>query len=262
MSAAAAMALANRGLAVFPVDPLTKAPKTAHGCKDATRSEASIVQLWRKWPAAGIAVATGKPSGVVAIDVDPAAGGEDGFSELASKLGAPGRTVQVLTPRGGYHLWFKAPAVPVPCSASKLATGVDIRGDGGYVVAPPTTRPDGAGWRWSGRAPLAELQPEWLEALTGQNATVSAPPSARAPAGQGSWVAMLAGGIASGQRNQALTSLIGHLLAHDIDVHLAAHLLHLVNKSACRPPLDAIEVEKIVASIAGREARKRRGVTA
>ena len=62
-----------------------------------------------------------------------------------------------------------------------------------------------------------------------------------------------------GDALNALTSLIGHMLAHDIDVHLAAHLLHLVNKSACRPPLDATEVEKIVASIAGRELRKRRG---
>lgn len=96
------MALANRGLAVFPVDPQTKAPKTQHGCKDATRSEASIIQLWRKWPSAGIGVATGKPSGLVVVDVDPSSGGEDGFSELASKLGAPGRTVQVRTPRGGY----------------------------------------------------------------------------------------------------------------------------------------------------------------
>ena len=255
MTVTAAMALANRGLAVFPVDPLTKAPKTAHGCLDATRSEASIIQLWRKWPSAGIGAATGKPSGIVAIDVDPRSGGEDGFAQLAGKLGNPGQTVRVLTPSGGYHLWYRAPAAAVACSAGKLAPGVDVRADGGYCVAPPTTRPDGTGWRWAGPAALAELQPEWLEALTAQGAAAPARPAG----GEGSWVAMLAAGITSGQRNQALTSLVGHMLAHDIDVHLAAHLLHLVNKSACRPPLDAIEVEKIVASIAGRELRKRRG---
>lgn len=195
----------------------------------------------------------------MAIDVDPRCGGEDGFAQLAGKLGNPGRTVRVLTPSGGYHLWYRAPDAAVACSAGKLAAGVDVRADGGYVVAPPTTRPDRTGWRWTGRAPLAELQPEWLEALTAQNATAPSRTRARPAAGEGSRVAMLAAGIASGQRNQALTSLIGHLLAHDIDVHLAAHLLHLVNKSACRPPLDAIEVEKIVASIAGRELRKRKG---
>jgi len=250
-----ALKLAQRGLAVFPVNAHTKAPLTRRGCKDATRDERQIIKLWRSHPAAGIGVATGKPSGLVAIDIDPRAGGEDGFAQLAGRIGNPGRTVRVLTPSGGYHLWFKAPAVPVPCSASKLAPGVDVRGDGGYIVAPPTTRPDGTGWRWTGRAPLAELQPEWLEALTAQNATAAGRPAA----GEGSWVAMLAAGIPDGQRNHALTSLIGHMLAHDIDVHLAAHLLHLVNKSACRPPLDATEVEKIVASIAGRELRKRRG---
>ena len=260
MTVTAAMALANRGLAVFPVDPMTKAPKTRHGCKDATRTEASIIQLWRKWPAAGIGVATGKPSGIVAIDIDPSNGGEDGFADLAGEIGAPGRTVQVLTPRGGYHLWFKAPAVAVACSAGKLAPGVDIRGDGGYVVAPPTTRPDGSGWRWApGSAPLAELQPEWLEALT----QASPPPTAdgHLPRSSDSWVQMLASGIPNGRRNQDLAAIFGHMLARNLDVHLAAHLLHLVNKSACNPPLDGLEVEKIVASIAGREARKRRGVT-
>ena len=259
MSAAAALKLAQRGPAVFPVDPLTKAPKTRHGCKDATRDERQIIELWRKHPAAGIGVATGKPSGIVAVDVDPSSGGEDGFSDLASHLGAPGRTVQVLTPRGGYHLWFKAPAVAVPCSVSKLAPGVDIRGDGGYVVAPPTTRPDGTGWRWSGTAPLAQLQPEWLQALTEHNAAAA---PARPSAGPGSYVAMLAGGIPNGQRNQVLTSILGHLLARNIDVHLAAHVLHTINRVDCSTPLDAMEVEKIVASIAGREARKRRGQTA
>lgn len=255
MSVTAAMALAHRGLAVFPVDPLTKAPKTAHGFKEATRSEASIIQLWSKWPAAGIAVATGKPSGIVAIDVDPSNGGEDGFATLAGELGAPGRTVQVITPRGGYHLWFRAPPAAVACSAGKLAPGVDIRGDGGYVVAPPTTRPDGSGWHWApGGSPLAELQPEWLKAMTATADQKSASPK---PAS--TWVAMLASGIPDGRRNQDLAAVFGHMLARDLDVHLAALLLHLVNKSACHPPLDGLEVEKIIASIAGREARKRRG---
>lgn len=255
MTVTAAMALASRGLAVFPVDPTTKAPRTPHGCLDASRSEATLIEFWRKHPAAGVGVATGKPSGIVVIDVDPHNGGEDGFADLAGRLGAPGRTVRVSTPNGGFHLWYRAPGTAVSCSAGKLAPGVDIRGEGGYVVAPPTSRPDGTGWRWTGTAPLAELQPEWVEALT----VPAAPERARPSSGEGSWVAMLAAGVPSGQRNQAMCSLIGHLLNRDVDVHLAAHVLHLVNKSACRPPLDAIEVEKIVASIAGREVRKRRG---
>lgn len=255
MSASAAMALAHRGLAVFPVDPLTKAPKTRHGCKDATLQDATIIELWRKWPAAGIGVATGQPSGIVAIDIDPTSGGEDGFNELVSRLGTPGRTVRVLTPRGGYHLWFRAPAARVPCSAGTLGPGVDVRGDGGYVIAPPTTRPDGSGWRWwAGNAPLADLQPAWLDALTAPAVIEPARPAA----GPGSWVATLASGIPEGRRNATLTSLVGHLLARDVDVHLSARLVHLVNESACHPPLDAAEVEKIVASISGREVRKRR----
>lgn len=255
--AEAAMALGRRGLAVFPVDAQTKAPLTRNGWKDASTVEAKILALWRRSPVAGIGVATGKPSGIVVIDVDPSSGGEDGFSELAGKLGNPGQTVRVLTPRHGYHLWYRAPSVPISCSAGKLAPGVDVRGDGGYVVAPPTTRPDGTGWRWSGKSPLADLQDEWLEALT---APVAERP--RSASGEGSWVAMLASGIPNGQRNQALTSLLGHMLHRNIDVHLAAHLLHLVNRVDCQTPLDSMEVEKIVNSITRRETNKRRGKAA
>lgn len=255
MSAAtAAMALASRGLCVFPVDPASKAPKTRHGCKDATTSKPKILELWQHHPAAGIGVATGRPSGVVVVDVDPSSGGADGFAELAGQLGAPGRTVQVSTPRGGWHLWFRAPARAVPCSVGSLAPGVDVRGDGGYVVAPPTTRPDGTGWRWAcPGAPLAELQPEWLEALT-------AAPSGEKPAAPAStWVSMLTDGIAAGRRNQSLAALIGHLLARNVDARLAGELLHVVNRHSCRPPLDGAEVDRIVESIAGCELRKRKG---
>jgi len=257
MSVEAAMKLAARGLSVFPVDPITKAPRTPHGCRDATRDERRILSMWRACPSAGIGVATGKPSGVVVIDIDPSSGGEEGFSELAGKIGAPGVTVRVTTPRGGWHAWYRAPSVPVPCSAGKLAPGVDVRGDGGYVVAPPTTRPDGSGWRWAGHRPLAELQPEWLAAITAMTAVAASgePPAAK-PAG--TWTAMLAGGIAQGRRNADLASIFGHLLARNLDVHLAAHLLHLVNANSCRPPLDAAEVERIIASIAGREVRRRK----
>ena len=123
MTVAAALALVGRGLVVFPIDATTKAPLTRHGCKDATRDERQVIEYWRRHPAAGIGVATGKPSGVVVIDVDPCSGGEDGFSDLASRLGAPGVSVRVTTPRGGWHTWYRAPSVPVPCSAGKLAPG-------------------------------------------------------------------------------------------------------------------------------------------
>ncbi|MGI8594836.1 MAG: bifunctional DNA primase/polymerase [Solirubrobacteraceae bacterium] len=256
MTGTAAMALARRGLAVFPVDPLSKAPKTAHGCKDATRSEAVILDLWRRHPAAGVGVATGKPSGIVAIDVDPCSGGEDGFADLAGRLGAPGRTVQVVTPRGGWHLWFKAPAASVSCSAGKLAPGVDIRGDGGYVVAPPTTRPDGTGWRWAGGAPLAGLQPEWIEALTAVTDRVE-PPTAK-PAS--TWTAMLSGGIPEGRRDADMCSLAGHLFARrGLDAYLVVNLLRSINQTACRPPLPSDELERIIDDIAASEARRRGG---
>jgi len=258
MTVTAALALARRGMAVFPVDATTKAPLTRHGFTDATRDERRVIEYWRRHPAAGIGVATGKPSGIVAIDVDPSGGGEDGLADLAGRLGAPGRTVQVVTPRGGWHLWFKAPAahVRVPCSAGKLAPGVDVRGDGGYVVAPPTARPDGTGWRWAGNAPLGDLQPEWVEALTAV-ADPAEPPTAK-PAS--TWTAMLSGGIPEGRRHADMCSLAGHLFARrGLDAYLVVHLLRSVNQTACRPPLPSDEIERIIDDIAAREARRRGG---
>ena len=253
MSVEAAMKLAHRGLHVFPVDPTSKAPKTVHGCLDATRDERRILSMWRACPSAGIGVATGKPSGIVAIDVDPRSGGEDGFAELAGKLGNPGLTVRVLTPSGGYHLWYRAPAAAVACSAGRLAPGVDVRGDGGYVVAPPSVRPDGTGWRWApGGAPLAELEGEWIDAMR-------APAAHERPLATpvASWVALVRDGAPEGGRNHALARIVGHLLAKGVDPHLVAELAHLVN-GRNRPPLPGAEVDQVVVSIASREVRRRK----
>lgn len=252
----AAISLAARGCAVFAVNASTKAPMTPRGCKDATRDERKILEMWRRYPAAGIGVATGKPSGVIALDIDPRAGGEDGFAELAGQLGAPGVTVRVTTPSGGWHAWYRAPAVRVPCSAGRIAPGVDVRGDGGYVVAPPTTRPDGTGWRWTGAAPLADLQPAWIEALAAGNDP--AQPPVAAPAS--TWTTMLAEGLPRGRRHADLCRLAGHLFSRrGLDARLAAALLRSVNHTACRPPLPGAELERLIDGIATRELAKRRG---
>ena len=240
---------------MFPVDPTTKAPRSAHGCKDATTDERKILALWRSCPNAGIGVATGKPSGIVAIDVDPRNGGEEGIESACGRLGALPSTTQVTTPSGGRHYWFRAPKATIACSAGKLAPGVDIRGDGGYVIAPPTARPKGGAWEWAGRAPLAQLEPEWVAALIVNTREGDRPPPTPATA----WLAMLTAGIPDGQRNDNLTRLAGHLLGRGLDARLVSELVHLVNTARCRPPLPAADVDRIMGSIAARELRKRAG---
>lgn len=161
----AAVRLASRGYAVLPVDPESKRPVTAHGSRDASTTPAAVRALFDGRPRAGVAIATGLASAaqgraLVVIDVDPRSGGVEGLEAAQAAHGALPATARASTPSGGWHAYYRAPAgVQVRNSASALAPGVDVRGEGGYVVAPP-----GAGRTWSGVPTPAELPPRWLAA--------------------------------------------------------------------------------------------------
>lgn len=147
---AAALSYARRGWPVFPCRPRGKEPLTAHGFKDATTDPATIRSWWQRWPDANVALATGRVSGLVVLDVDMDKGGLDSLRTLVDRFAGgelpEGPAVQ--TGGGGYHLYFAYPAAPVPCSAGKAGPGLDLRGDGGYVIAPPSVHPSGGRYTW------------------------------------------------------------------------------------------------------------------
>jgi putative DNA primase/helicase len=178
-----ALDYAARGWHVFPCNPLTKAPlvgcdldaqgnKIARtgGVKKATKDAAQITNWWGRWPNAMIGVACGPLSGIWAIDPDaPKSPGEpDGranWAALSSKHGCR-PTHTHLTPGGGQHLLFKWRADrPLTNSEGNITgTGINVRGDGGYIIAPPSRRQDGKAYEIA--EPLdffnfAEA-PEWL----------------------------------------------------------------------------------------------------
>ncbi len=147
-----------------------KHPRTRNGLEDATTDEATIRRWWGRGPHSNIGIATGARSGLVVLDVDGAEG-LDNWDELEQRHGSTPSSFLVTTPRGGVHLYLSHPGRHVPNSASKLAPNIDVRGDGGYVVAPPSRSADGRGWRqWTGAgcegwldgtARLAPM-PEWV----------------------------------------------------------------------------------------------------
>ncbi len=159
---------AGRGWAVFPLEPLGKRPLgrlAPRGLHDATCDIDRIQAWWRAEPRANVAVATGAVSGLVVLDVD----GLDGWRALCAiqdqhpTVLAP---YQVDTPRPeGAHRYFVHPGHNVANSAGRLGPGLDVRGDGGYVVGAGSRRPGGA-WvavlRWED-CPRVVLPP-WLEA--------------------------------------------------------------------------------------------------
>ncbi|MFN0137997.1 MAG: DUF3987 domain-containing protein [Phycisphaerae bacterium] len=146
-------------------DSASKHPCTRNGLKDATVDVDQINMWWNKCPAANIGIRTGAESGIVVIDIDPRHGGDATLVELVETYGELPPTVECLTGGGGRHFYFRRPGQLVK-SRSDLRPGIDVRGDSGYAVAPPSVHANGTSYQWvEGRAPgeieIAEL-PAWL----------------------------------------------------------------------------------------------------
>lgn len=138
--ATASMMLAARDIPVFPCTPGGKQPLTTHGFHDATTDAATVREWWQRWPDANIGMPTGAAAGVDVVDVDIHAGG-NGFAafERARSSGlAEGWAWLVRTPSGGVHAYYLRGSVDEQRSWQVPGQHVDFRGDGGYIIAPPS----------------------------------------------------------------------------------------------------------------------------
>jgi putative DNA primase/helicase len=175
-----ALAYAAHGWHVFPCQPQGKQPATAHGLHDATTDADQITTWWTRTPDANIAIATGTTSGLYVIDIDGAQG-EATLEQLEATHGALPDTVQAITGGDGWHYLFTHPGGDLRNTAGKLGAGIDTRGDGGYIIAPPSVHPDGPLYEWAA-APddveLAEL-PAWI--VTELTAKPAPPPPGPTP---------------------------------------------------------------------------------
>jgi hypothetical protein len=144
---------------VFPCEPGGKAPLTYSGFWDATMDARRIKAWWNRWPYANVGVPTGERSGLLILDVDPR---DDGLESLAAleRTGGPlPATAKTRTGGGGVHVFFRYPAGErVRNSTGRLGPGLDVRGEGGYVVVPPS-RTRGA-YEWLDSSPASG--PAWL----------------------------------------------------------------------------------------------------
>jgi hypothetical protein len=209
---------------VFPCNG--KKPYVEHGLRDATTDPATIETWWRRWPGANVAIRTGSVSGLLVVDADDL----DSLHELEREHGELPRTASVVTPRGGQHYWLRHPGGEIPSSAGKFAPGVDIRSDGGYVIAPPSP-----GYVVDEEAPLAD-PPGWLlERLRGGHRNGSASKVGEA--------------IPTGERNSTLASLAGSMRRRGMGEAEIAAALQVANRERCQPPLGEQEIEKIAASV-------------
>lgn len=139
--AEAAARFAAAGVPVFPCVPGGKRPLTPHGFHDATADSGRVVSWWRRWPKANIGLPTGSASGVEVVDVDRKADGS-GFSsfEQARRAGlVDGWRALVRTPSGGMHAYYPGDPARLQPSWQAASPRVDFRGEGGYVILPPSS---------------------------------------------------------------------------------------------------------------------------
>jgi hypothetical protein len=244
-NARAAVEYLARGWSVLPLRPRDKRPLTPwEPLQSARPSPADIAHWFSRWPGANVGIVTGEISNLIVLDVDPKHGGDSSLDRLERQFGSIPATVEAVTGGSGRHLYFAHPGGLVRNRAG-IAQGIDLRGDGGYIVAPPSIHPSGGRYAWRpGRSPadiaLAAL-PRWLLRATG------APRRGRALA---DWRRLVHDGVSQGQRNSTIASLTGHLLWHGVDAAVALELLLAWNRIRCRPPLDDLEVAQVVQSIA------------
>lgn len=221
-----------------------KHPLTQHGVKDATRDAEVIRQWWQSWPFANVGVATGH--GVFVIDIDPRHGGTlEALAELVdiehvSLAGTGG---------SGWHIYFKyEKGVTLSNTAGKLGAGIDTRGKGGYVVAPPSLHASGNRYHWINKCLITPIPEALLTRL-------QAPPQPSAPV---PWVEADAAPspqtdrttIAEGTRNSTLVSLAGTLRQWGADNKVLYPMLQVMNKTCCQPVLPDGEVKQIARSAA------------
>ena len=238
----AALWYANRGWPVFPLSPGEKVPlKGSRGFYEAT-CEALTISRWAKeTPDANLGLRCGAASGVVVLDLDLYEPGADmALEALIAAHGPLPDTVESQTPRGGRHLFFAHPGGTVRPSAGALGLGVDVRGDGSYVLLPPSSI-GGVPYLWlAGQAPHEMALAPWPDWLSG-----SVHPPREEPS-----TPLDMGDIPEGKRNDTLMRMAARLrrLGLAEDSILAALLKE--NAARCVPPLDAAEVQTIAHSMA------------
>ena len=183
-----ALSYTDHGWPVFPcreamedvVDPVTgeitalneKTPRTSNGFKGASKMRRIIERWWSDWPGSAIGIPTGAATGVFVLDIDNKPGGSNGFDWLADMEAEHGplpETARVTTPNGGLHIYFNY--VVGTRNRGALGSGVDIRSEGGYVLAAGSRMADGRAYRWTSPdsdstientiPPIADA-PDWL----------------------------------------------------------------------------------------------------
>lgn len=248
-----ALSYAKRGWPVHPLHGIVdgfctcgkedcspgKHPILPNGLKGASTDPAQIRDWWKRCPKANIGIRTGAESGIVVLDIDPRNEGDKTLADLIKKHGDLPDTPIVNTGSGGQHYYFKHPGVEFKCGTDVYGQGLDVKGDGGCVVAPPSRHKSGGTYQWAnGKIPsvdeLAKM-PDWMLNRKRRKSNRTQQQT---------------GIIPEGQRNDTLASIAGKLRWNGLDETAILSALLDINANRCKPPLADDEVQRIAASVA------------
>jgi putative DNA primase/helicase len=241
----AALRYANRyGWRVFPLNG--KEPRVKGGFRIATTDERTIRRWWKKWPDANIGIACDSEHGPVVIDLDEPKDEEVSGFQFLKTLELPREglvTRSAVSREGRLHLYFlpmrdgtRLKRMIRPFTHKDQKVAMDILGDGGYVVAPPSIHPDTREpYRWEQRIDLAPFPKRLFRFLHKRSIKKIAPP--------------LPAIIREGERDQLLTSLAGTMRRRGASPRAILEALRIENASRVRPPLADDQLQKIAKSI-------------
>jgi predicted XRE-type DNA-binding protein len=237
---AVALEFAGLGWGVIPLKSKSKQPLIAwRALQHRKLNEREIVEIFEQNPDANLGVITGRVSNLLVLDADA--------PDVVKKWGVP--ITPISETARGRHYYFHLPDGKIR-SATGLADGLDLRAEGGYVVAPPSVHPSGKSYEWV--IPPTEAEPSpppaWILELLRKH-------RARHKAAS---LAEIAHGVPEGQRNISSAKLIGYLLAHlppDLWESIAWPLVRGWNQLN-RPPLSERDLRYTFDSIARRELQK------
>ncbi len=218
---------------IFPVDRATKKPAVEWKVyQDRPPSKAEIMEWQRNKPGANIGMATGHLSNVVVIDCDST----ESINRFINSYPEAQCTRQVATGRGR-HFYFQHCDGVRNDAGRLLGAGIDVRGEGGFVVVPPSTHANGKQYQYINRNRPIPLPDRLKEVLS--------------PKGNGSNGShVVEQPIKDGQRNDTLASMAGAMRRKGMSQDAMAAALQVENASRCDPTLPEAEVDKIARSIA------------
>jgi archaellum biogenesis ATPase FlaH len=234
-------------------------------------TEQEVIDWFEKFPNANIGIVTGKISNLVVFDLD-----SKSAEDYAENQGGFPLTVTAKTGKG-YHVYLKHPGFEVVNDVRK-EYDIDIRGDGGYVVAPPSLHGSGSRYEWEDGLSFDEIEPAdnvpWTIEYLKEFATKSTTPAQVTPpkplktlskvdstVTPNPYADILANGAQQGERNHAATKLIGHLLGKGNDENIVWETIRQWNAGKNQPPFNEPELREIFNSIRDLERKNEKKET-